>query len=495
MFGDSALQNGQFRIFAKWIWRSADAFVWFDLDFRIVYANLSFYRIFAVTDASGFGYAADRPALNSALTEEWHELLAKAVAGKKEQSGELWLPTRAGARCFQLRVIPELSVGDGAVLSIWVGGRDVTDFRGTQNVLGEKNARFDGIVSKIPGVVFQLWRRSLADAPEFLYVSDGVVSLCGLAPELVLLKPYEFIELLAPDDRVAFFQSLDLSFATLNDWLWEGVLSKGGGGLCWVSLRATPRRKDDGGVVWDGIILDITEGKINAEKLRKSEDFLRKLCVDAALVREEEKRMIAHEIHDELGQLLTAMKLDLSRLRELVCREKRATPMIRRMEDLADEVLHRVRDIASTLRPKVLDLGIAPAIEWLAQEFKYRTGAQCELILDGLELCREIDDVKATAIFRIVQESLTNIARHARASQVEIVFSQGATGLILSVRDNGVGFEPSSVEITKIGLSGIRERAIILGADLCIESSLHGGTIVEVHIPYESLGSGCGVMG
>lgn len=480
--------------FMRWIQRSKDVFVQFDLDFCIKYANLSFYHAFVVTSASSLDYAMDRQTLNDALTTEWHELLLKAVVQRREQSAELWLPTRRGARCFQLRLAPEFGMG-WEVSSVWTNGRDITDIRSTQNVLCEKEARFRGVATNIPGVVFQLSQHSPDHPPEFLYVSDGSISLCGLAPELMLIKADEFVALLAPDDREAFFRSMNSSFHALDDWFWEGQLSKSGHGLRWVSLRATPRRKKGGGVLWDGIMLDITDGRINAEKLRKSEEFLRDLCVDVALVREEEKRMIAHEIHDDLGQLLTALKLDLSCLHELDGLEKRASPKLRRMESLADEILHRVRNIASTLRPKVLDLGLAPAIEWLAQEFKHRTGAQCELALEGLELCCEIDDAKTTAIFRIVQESLTNIARHADANQVEILFSPHPHGLVLSIRDNGVGFDPSAVEITKIGLSGIRERAIILGAELRIDSSPQGGTIVEAHIPFKSLGRDCRAAG
>lgn len=486
----NALRYKYNQTFTRWIRRSKDVFAQFDRDFRIVYANPTFCRTFGVTHDSAFGYAADRLNIDDALTAQWQELLLKTVAHRKEHTEELWLPTQQGLRCFRMRVVPEFRRREGTVESIWTNGRDITDVRGTESVLGEKEARFKGIVSNVPGLVFQLSRRSFDHAPKFQYVSNGAIALCGMTPARMEVAPEEFIALINPDDRAGFYGSMNLSMDTQDNWSWEGRLSGDGGSPRWVSLRATPRRKEGDGVLWDGIMLDITDSKRNADKLRESEEFLRDLCVRVAMVREEEKRAIAHEIHDELGQLLTALKLDLSCLRELDGLGARAHPKLQRMESLADEILHRVRDIASTLRPKVLELGLAPAIEWLAQEFMYRTGAHCVLVLDGLDLCRKLDDAKSTAIFRIVQESLTNVTRHSRASHVHISFSPRPQGLLLSIHDDGVGFDPSVVEFTKIGLSGIRERAIILGAELRIDSSPEGGTTVEARIPFESLGLG-----
>lgn len=407
-------------------------------------------------------------------------LLGRVFDEGKERSDEIGLPTQSGLRYFHIRVAPEF--GDGKAESVWASGREITEIRGAQSILGETEARFKALV-------FQMPLRKFDHSLEFYYLSDGAIALCGMTPERIQRNPGEFIDLIHQDDLAAFHHSMMVSLETLGNWEWEGRLSGSAYGERWVSLQATPRRMNTGSVLWDGIVLDITDSKRNVERLRVSEESLRDLCVRAEVVREEEKRAISREIHDELGQLLTALKMDLSFMREVDGLNSYARTKVQRMESLADDILHRVRDIASTLRPKVLELGLAPAIEWLTQEFTYHTGAICRLSLEGLDLCEGLDSTRTTAIFRIVQESLTNITRHANARKVEISFVNRERCLHLTIHDDGIGFDPAIVQVSKIGLSGIRDRAAILGADLQIDSSAKAGTTLKVRIPAESFSS------
>lgn len=476
------------QVFTTWIKRSRDLFVHFDRQYRILYANPSFCRSFGISQEAAVGVDFDRLGVPHDLAAQWRRLLGRVFDEGKERSQDLWLPTQNGLRCFRLRVAPEANAGEaGEIESVWAGGRDITEVRGTQSVLGETEARFKAIVSNVPGLVFQMSSRKFDHSLDFHYLSDGAIALCGITPERIQRNPEDFIALIHGDDLSAFHHSMHVSMETLANWRWEGRLSGSPTGERWVSLQATPRRMNTGSVLWDGIVFDITDSKRNAERLRQSEAFLRDLCVRVAAVREEEKQTIACEIHDELGQLLTALKLDLSSMCAADGLNAKALTKVHRMESLADDILHRVRDIASTLRPKVLDLGLAPAIEWLAQEFTYRTGAICRLALEGLELCEGLDATRTTAIFRIVQESLTNVTRHANARRVAISFASCEQGLHLLIHDDGRGFDPALVEVGKIGLSGLRERAVILGADLQINSSAQTGTTLEVMIPIESL--------
>lgn len=215
---------------------------------------------------------------------------------------------------------------------------------------------------------------------------------------------------------------------------------------------------------------------------RQSEADLRDLCMRIVKVREEEKRSIAGEIHDELGQLLTALRMNISFLRESGRLDSFSLTKLQCMESLVDDILERVRDIASTLRPKVLDLGLAPAIEWLVQQFTDHTGIICSLSIAEVDLS-VLDADKTTAVFRIVQESLTNAARHADAQRVEVSLAPWNSFIQLRIQDDGVGFDPEAVQITKSGLSGIRERSFVLDAEFNIESSATAGTILEVLIP------------
>ena len=470
--------------FATWVQQSKDMFARFGGNFDIQYANPAFCRNFgiamdAIADAglSQFGVLRE-------ISTQWCDLLERAYNDGKERSEELWLPTQNGLRCFRMHVAPERLTGNGPVESIWANGRDITDIRGAQSILGETEARFKAIVSNVPGAVFQLAMHKFDDLPRFQYVSDGIVALCGLAPEMVQRSSDNFTGLIHPDDIAVFHQSMKSSSETLTRWSWAGRLCAGTHAQRWISLQATPRLMDAGMVLWDGIMLDATDARRNEEKLRQSEEFLRDLCVRVGMIREEEKSAIAREIHDELGQLLTVLKMDLSCMREAGGIDSRSVAKMLRMESLTDDILHRVRDIASTLRPKVLDLGLAPAIEWLAQEFSSHTRIVCRLSINSDELCGNLDSTAITAIFRIVQESLTNVARHARAKHIDISMTRRGQFLQLLIRDDGVGFDPDALPTCCNGLSGIRERAVILGAELRIDSSAQTGTTLEVLIPH-----------
>jgi len=475
--------------FASWVTRSKDVFARFSDDFDILYANPAFCGNFGIALDSIADVGVSQFGLLREISVQWCNLLEQVFADGKERSEELWLATQHGLRCFRMQVAPEQLTGDGSVESVWANGRDITDIRGAQSILGETEARFKAIVSNVPGVVFQLAIRKGEDLLDFHYLSDGIFALSGITPEKIQQRSESFIELIHSDDLEAFHRSLKLSADSLTNWSWSGRLCVDRSTERWISLQATPRLKDGASVLWDGIMLDATEARRNEEKLRRSEEFLRDLCVRVGKIREEEKSAIAREIHDELGQLLTVLKMDLSCMREAGGPHSRSVAKVLRMESLADDILHRVRDIASTLRPKVLDLGLAPAIEWLAQEFSSRTRIICRLSINGDELIDGLDATAITAIFRIVQESLTNVARHAKAKHIDISLTRQEQYLQLLIHDDGVGFDPALLPTCCNGLSGIRERAVILGADLRIDSSPQTGTTLEALIPVNAGGS------
>jgi signal transduction histidine kinase len=219
--------------------------------------------------------------------------------------------------------------------------------------------------------------------------------------------------------------------------------------------------------------------------VRASSEQLRKLAARLLSVREEERTRIAREIHDELGQLLTAVKMDLAWLAgRLPRRNVQMHERIRSTLELADSINQSVRRISTDLRPGILDLGLAAAVEWQVQEFQARTGIQCKLRL----LTQEVfaPDV-STALFRILQETLTNVARHAKATRVEVVKQKERDRLVLRIRDNGRGFDPEDPSISKsLGLLGMRERAAILGGQVSVSSAPGKGTSVTAWIPLPS---------
>jgi signal transduction histidine kinase len=220
------------------------------------------------------------------------------------------------------------------------------------------------------------------------------------------------------------------------------------------------------------------------EQLRSSREQLRSLAAHLQSVREEERTEMAREIHDELGQALTGLKLDLSWLeRKLDENQNSLREKTKPMLDIVDKTIQTVRRLSTELRPGVLDnLGLAAAIEWQIHEFQNRTGTKCQFSLPMEEI--HIDGSRSTAMFRILQETLTNIARHANATRVKITLEEEDSNMVLQVKDNGTGISESKLSDSKsLGLLGMRERALLLGGEFSIRRNDGEGTIVIVRMP------------
>ena len=239
------------------------------------------------------------------------------------------------------------------------------------------------------------------------------------------------------------------------------------------------------------ILRDVGERVKSETALRQSRDEIRAVSLAAQNLREQEKSRIARELHDELGQALTAIKIDVGWLKDRAAHAGNAAiqAKLSSMQLLIDGTVAATRRISADLRPLVLDdLGLAAAADWLAQNFTRRTGVPCELVVgQGFD---ETPDPVATTIFRTLQESLTNIAKHADARGVEVTLSNDAGEVVLVVRDDGRGFSPAQPRKPQsFGLLGLRERAYLLGGEVSIDSAPGGGTIVEMRLPRPESGA------
>ncbi|WP_447599396.1 PAS domain S-box protein [Nitrospira sp. Nam80] len=228
------------------------------------------------------------------------------------------------------------------------------------------------------------------------------------------------------------------------------------------------------------------ERRRSEAQLQQSQERLRSLRGRLESIQEEERINIAREVHDELGQELTGVKLELSFLRDQLATHDPA--VLTRVESIAKQVdgtMQSVRKIATELRPVVLDqLGLIPAIEWQAGQFQTKTGIQCTLNIYLRAVDLAID--RSTAVFRIFQEILTNVARHAQASHVEISMQECRGHLLLQVTDDGRGITDSEMSgVKSLGLLGMRERALLLGGETKIERHPDKGTMVTVRLPLE----------
>jgi signal transduction histidine kinase len=219
-----------------------------------------------------------------------------------------------------------------------------------------------------------------------------------------------------------------------------------------------------------------------AERIREQAER-NAFAVAANAIREEEKARVARELHDELAQSLTALKMDTLWVRDNAAAAPEAlAAKLADMLEVLDRTVVATRRIAADLRPMLLDdLGLVPAIEWLAGNFTQRCGVACKLSMDE-EL--ELQEPYATAVFRIIQESLANVAKHAGASEVAVAIDKVPRAVTLTVRDNGCGFSTTAPRKPQsLGLMGLRERAELLGGSVAIDSAPGQGTCVEAHIP------------
>ncbi|HEX5803346.1 MAG TPA: PAS domain S-box protein [Azospira sp.] len=255
------------------------------------------------------------------------------------------------------------------------------------------------------------------------------------------------------------------------------------GSVLWVDSSVSAIRDPEGRILsFVGVVYDVSERKEAELALSSSRHKLRALAAHQTRLLEEDRKHVAREIHDELGQLLTALKMDISLLRMSTPGQPEVQQKLAGMRELVEHTMNVVRHVATNLRPSALDLGLLPAIEWLVDDFSARWEIPCSLDTEGGEIV--LNDMMSTAVFRVIQESLTNIARHAGASKVAISLRRDPGMLRVVVRDDGHGFDMAATGQKKgFGLFGMRERVLTVGGKLSIDSTPGQGTTVTITLP------------
>lgn len=325
------------------------------------------------------------------------------------------------------------------------------------------------------------WRWTAADGS--LHWSAEMFRILGLDPSG---PPVPFLDqdrVFLPDSwaRLRAARRAALKHGTSYELELEG--RRGDGSLGWFMTRGEIARDDAGrttGIF--GTLQDITEHKRAEAEVRTVRDQLRELSSHHEDVLNEERKRIALDVHDEVGQMLTAMKLQLDLLQAQLHERTIAATAAQRLRSLIEDTIEVTRNVALNLRPAALDLGLVPALEWLAEDFTLRSELPCRVEIGTGEVT--LGEKAAIELFRIAQESLTNVARHARARQVWLAMQRLDGALCLSIRDDGCGFDARDPgRIGHFGLLGMRERALRLGADLRVDSRPGGGTTVSVLLP------------
>ena len=234
--------------------------------------------------------------------------------------------------------------------------------------------------------------------------------------------------------------------------------------------------------------IDITESKRNEENLQRTLAQLRELSDHQQTIKEQERRRIALDIHDDLGQNLMVLRIDVSLLHaRTATSHPRLHRHAQRVLDTIDATIRSVRTIINDLHPSTLELGLGPAAEWLIRQMESRGAIRYRLTLDSEAPDLGLDQRQTSAIFRVLQESLSNIVRHAQASEVEVALAQDADAIVLRISDNGIGMQPGDHgKRAAFGLKSIRERVHALGGELRIDSQAGRGTALAIHLPQQA---------
>lgn len=361
-------------------------------------------------------------------------------------------------------------------------GNDVSSRDRSDKALRATESRLSAIVSNTPGLVYQ-FSIGRDGMPSFPYLSEGCEALLGVSADELHDHPALFLELILPEDRASYLESMVASTKALSGWNWEGrIRIAKWNDIKWINLRATPRLLDNQDVQWEGIMTNITASKLEQEEIVRSRAQLAELSAHIDTVKEKERTHIAREIHDDLGGNLTAIKMALALLTRRLPQDPALIEKADYVEQLVDRTIETVHRIASDLRPGVLDFGLVAAIDWQAKEFEKQCGIPCEFSSNKAEI--DLDSNQAAALFRIFQEALTNIAKHAQASLVHVQLLHTHRYVRLEVVDNGLGIKAADRAKPKsFGIRGMVERSIAMGGSLSVSTSQKGGTIVAINVP------------
>ena len=405
------------------------------------------------------------------------ELVDATAQGPVEHSENTWL-RRDGSSLDLVFSAARMQGGAGVVLFI----TDITDQKRAELSQRETETRFAAISANLPGVVFQMLARPAENQILVPYVSAGATRLFGIAPDGFLANPGRFVDLLEPADRDAMREAVAQSARHGSPLEGQWRIHPAGGAMRWVQVAATAREVGGGNWLLDGIITDMTAYKEAEQALVQSREELRALTAHAEQVKEQERRLVARDIHDEIGSTLTGMKADLAWLKKRFSRDPEVTGKLTSMGELVDGAVQTANRIIQALRPGILDYGIAPALEWQASDFAARMDIEVAFETNEEDLALDIE--QSTALFRVFQESLTNVAKYARATKVETELFATPTSVTLEVRDNGSGLAEGALEkSTSFGIRGMMERVRALGGWLDISGAPGKGTTVMLSIP------------
>lgn len=399
------------------------------------------------------------------------QVMSKMVGSNKHQDIRFYNLQHLRAALFEIEDVSYLFV-------IKSSGQSVIN-----QEFDENDTRFKVLVKNTPGLVFEF---QIDEQGQILfhYLSDGCKALLGLEPEILKETPNAFFDIMNKDDFSVFEERLKVSAAELTMLNWEGRFwIEEWNDTKWVNLRCSPKKFSSGMVQWSGIMTNITQSKHEKLELEQSRERLAELSAHLNTVKEEERSRISREIHDDLGGNLTVIKMGLSSLLKNLPKEQ--TVLIEKAQDLkkiVDKTFEAAHRISGDLRPNILELGIVAALDWQAKEFEKQMDIPCYFVTNNQDAKGTTE--QATTLFRICQEAMSNIAKYAEATRVDVALLFGKEDIKMYVTDNGIGINPGDVmKPNAFGLRGMEERVVALQGKFSIEKAADKGTNIIVSLP------------
>jgi signal transduction histidine kinase len=367
----------------------------------------------------------------------------------------------------------------GIAIWSWLNRRRLFERRRAANaeLRGARN-RLAQISHQLPIALF-----SFRPGHGFEAISDGIEYLLPVTAHQLLDDPTRLLDAVATADRAGLeWLNAGADCPPRLEWLGRSAVQGDGSGSRWLQMRGAADIGPGGERLLTGVVVDVTPLMSTQQTLEASREELRRLATYRENEREQEYRRLAREFHDELGQLLTSARMQLQWLDGRVGADAATRGALAAIESIIGEAYRSVKSIAAELRPPALNLGLPAAIEWQAARVLTPAGLQFTVAL--APVAESLPDATATALFRIVQEAFTNVVRYAGAHSVHVSLRADGGQLILSVADDGCGFNPAAVSAGEhFGLVGMRERVAALHGTLDIDSAAGEGTRITVHLP------------
>jgi two-component system, NarL family, sensor histidine kinase UhpB len=454
----------------------------------------------------------DEAALRQALTQQaWDAILSDhqlprfsagaALAALKDLRIDLPFLIVSGTMAEDLAVQAMLAGADDyidkrslarlvpALLRSVEAARSRAKRREAETRLEQDRESLAAIAANMPGATFQIELDTESKALRLTSFSQGSIKLAGVTFEEMAHDVNLLFQVFHEPDAARLAAMLGNPPALDTSVEWEGRIHSrrlpvGERRARWFQVAASARQPSADKVIWEGVLMDITQQKRVQGMLTRSQQQLRELSVHAEKIRESERANIAREIHDDIGGTLTGMKVDLEWLRKHAAQVPGAAEKIEDMRQLLAAATAASSRIMLALHPSILDQGLVPAIDWQVRDFAKRLGLTGKFSYNREDVA--LDTERATALFRMLQEALTNVAKHAQATQVEVQLFDSASLLALEIRDDGVGIHRADQEKAgSFGIRGMRERVHNLGGWMDIGSAPGQGTTLMISVPHE----------